>query len=250
MIKVTLVDHTGKGHPDPARYAAAQLIFAKSTRLTMSPSLLDDILGWPEEGLLKELTYIANTIPASHEFVNLTFMIENVTRAFTHQWVRNRHCSHAQQTMRVLDKKGWDYATGPTIKGHAYEPVYDEAMAKVRVAYDMMVANGVAIEDARGVLPTNITTNILTGMNLRTFVDIIKKRSSPRTQGEYREVLEQMKVAVEKVYPWIHLFTNRTFHQATKELDYKLAEWAHSGQISNDQKLSAMKLIDLLRREE
>lgn len=249
MIKVTLVDFTGANFPNDAMsadWAATMLIFAKSTRLTMSPSLLKDILDWPQAKKEEELKYIANTIPASHEFVNMTFMIEGVSRAFTHQWVRNRHCSHAQQTMRVLNKQGWDYTTGPSLKGSPYEAVYDEAMAKVRIAYDTMVSGGVAIEDARGVLPTNITTNILTAMNLRTFTDIIKKRSSPRTQGEYREVLEQMKAAVEKVYPWIHLFTNRTFHQATKELDTEIK--ALDADPVTTMKL--MKLVDLLRREE
>ena len=43
-MKVTLIEYTGSGHPDPAKHAMAILAFTKSTRLTMSPGLFAEIM--------------------------------------------------------------------------------------------------------------------------------------------------------------------------------------------------------------
>lgn len=247
-INVSLVEFTGSGHPDPARRAAALLVFTKSTRLTMSPGLFDDIMRWPQEKIDAELGYMANTIPSSWEFVDYTFMIEGVTRAYTHQHVRTRTASFAQQTMRVLDVSegpGWTYSTGPSIAGNEMlEREYREAMRDIADCYKWLVDNGAKIEDARGILPTNINTNIVAKFNMRTFVELVRKRSSPRTQGEYREVLDQMIAAVRAVHPFIDLFVNRTYDVAMKELDSEIME------ITDEAKRYRMlKLVDQLRQK-
>jgi flavin-dependent thymidylate synthase len=230
-MKVTLIDHTGMGHPDPD-HAINVLIFTKSTRLTMSPGLFSEIAAWPREKKLSELEYMANTIPSSWEFVNYTFMVEGVSRGFTHQYVRSREFSFAQQTMRVLDVSsgpGWEYHTGPTIdnnwddEGNTREELYIRQMKAIDETYKRLIASGVAIEDARGILPTNILTNIVGKCNMRTFVELVRKRSSPRTQSEYRDVLEAMKEAVRAVHPWIDLFIDRTFDRAANELCAEIA---------------------------
>lgn len=226
-MKVTLIDHTGMGHPDPD-HAINVLIFTKSTRLTMSPGLFSEIAAWPREKKLSELEYMANTIPSSWEFVNYTFMVEGVSRGFTHQFVRSRQFSFAQQTMRVLNVSegaGWDYLTGPSIEANQFaKKKYDDGMMAIADLYKELNAGaGVKIEDARGILPTNILTNIVGKCNMRTFVELVRKRSSPRTQSEYRDVLEAMKEAVRAVHPWIDLFINRTFDRAANELCAEIA---------------------------
>jgi len=266
-MKVSLIDHTGSGWPDPARRAAALLVFTKSTRLQMKPSLLDEIMTWPPEKMEEELSYMANTIPSSWEFCSYTFLIEGVTRAFTHQLVRTRTASFAQQTMRVLDVSegpGWDYATGPTIPSipnsdasydnltsHQEEcmSIYHGNMKDTAIDYKRLIANGAAIEDARGILPTNILTNIVMKINLRNWVDMIRKRSSSRTQGEYRDVLEAMKEAVLEVHPWAILFIDRTADRAIADLEKFLKEWQETGDITPMQKNTAVKLLDQLRAQ-
>lgn len=254
-MKVTLIDCTGFGSEDPEGYAANVLIFAKSTRLTMSPGLLDEIKAWPWEKKLKELEYIANTIPASHEFIDYTFLIEGVSRAFTHQLVRSRQFSYAQQTMRILDVSqgpGWDYASGPSVSGAAdpnrtaadlRSAIYRETMEDISVAYKKLLDAGASIEDARGVLPTNILTNIMMKGNLRNFCELVKKRSSSRTQGEYRDVLMQIKSAMIGVHPFVSIFINRTFDRAASDLEEKLREHVSDAIARNDM----IKLVDQMR---
>lgn len=254
-MKVTLIDYSGSGWPDPADRAATVLIFTKQTRLTMSPGLLAEIAAWPRERKLKELEYMANTIPSSQEFCDYTFMIEGVTRAFTHQFVRSRHCSFAQQTMRVLDVSegpGWTYATGPSIAKRTdgdklCNSMYSHAMDGIAETYKGLIEHGAAIEDARGILPTNILTNIVMKCNMRTFVELVRKRSSPRTQGEYRDVLEAMKAKALAVHPWLSMFIDRTFERAAKDLDKILEGWRIEGRVSKDDATFAQKLIDQMR---
>lgn len=241
-MQVTLIDFTGKGQDDPSKYAAALLLFTKRTRLEMKPELFDEIEHWSSEKTQEELKYMAGTIPSSWEFVDYTFLVQGVTRAFTHQFVRSRHFSFAQQTMRVLNVKGWDYATGPSIKGKA-EEVYKDTMNVIAGNYDRLIESGVLVEDARGVLPTNILTNIVAKCNMRTFVELVRKRSSPRTQDEYRKVLDAMQMEVLGVHPWVRLFIKRTFEQAAKDLDDKIKTLP----IDETERLTMIKLVDQMR---
>lgn len=255
-MKVTLIDYTGTGHSDPD-YAINKLIFTKRTRLQMSPEGLSEIASWPREKKMEELAYMARTIPSSWEFVEYTFMIEGVTRAFTHQFVRTRTASYAQQTMRVLNVEGWTYGTGPSFDQFRYgqdgsvidgSPLswYQKEMDLIAMTYREMIREGVKEEDARGILPTNIHTNIVSQMNLRTFVEMARKRASSRTQGEYRSVLEGMKEAVLAVHPWVSIFLERTKDKVIAELESAILA---SGS-SNQQIISMIKLLDELRKDE
>lgn len=226
-MKVELIDWTGKGI-DPW-YSACLMIWTKQTRTQMSPGGFEEIRGWPEERLREELNYMAATVPSSWEFSDFTFLISGVTRAFTHQLVRTRTASYAQQAMQVLnmsDGPGWEYLVGPTLKGRDdnSEDVYEDAMACVAEAYKALVNRpGIKTEDARGLLPTNILTNIVMKANLRSLCDLIRKRVSPRNQGEFVDVLREMKREMVSALPWVTIFLDREADVVAKEL-YALIE--------------------------
>lgn len=245
-MKVKLIDYTGAGTKDPARYAAERLVFTKQTRLEMKKDLLEEVEGWPWEKLEAELGYMANTIPSSWEFISYTFLINDVTRAFTHQFVRTRTGSYAQQTMRVLNVNGWTYGEGPTIDGDRQE-VYRATMDGIADSYEKLIEMGAKIEDARGVLPTNIHTNIVAKFDLRTMADTARKRASSRTQGEYRNVMDAMKAEVLRVHPWARMFFGRTFDRAAIDLENTLSHLKRDGRISQDQFITLMKLLDQMR---
>lgn len=241
---VKLVGFTGKGSSDPAREAANLLVFTKQTRLNMDADQMARVEAMTEEEIRAELYYMANTIPSSWEFVDYTFLINNVTRAFTHQFVRTRTGSYAQQTMRVLDVDGWTYGVGPTLEGS--DPLserYREAMRYVAGAYRDLVDRGAAIEDARGILPTNIHTNIVAKFSLRTLAETARKRASGRTQGEYRDVMKMMLEAVKEVHPWASLFLERDFDRSAADLETMVRRFIPKG----ENQIQAIKLIDQLR---
>ena len=234
-MKVTLINHT---------HAAKELlIFTKNTRLKMEASNMENIMNWTEEQKINELEYISNTIKSSWEFVDYTFMIEGVTRAFTHQFVRNRQGSYAQQTMRVLDVGGFNYSVGPSIECDISRmEKYCDTMETINVLYGELIQDGAEIEDARGILPTNIETNIVAKYNLRTMSELIAARSSPRTQKEFREVLNEMYTQILMVHPWAEMFLRNRKVKAAQELDLFIKNNADT-----DDEMGLIKLVDILR---
>jgi flavin-dependent thymidylate synthase len=200
------------------------LLFTKNTRLTMSASALAEIAAWPEDRKMEELRYMRNTIQSSWEFVDYVFAITGVTRAFTHQLVRHRvGTSFAQQAQRVVNMEGFEYlVTGAemtpdgTIRTHstknpiepwnAEEELYDDVMQTVERGYERLLSMGVKPQDARGVLPTNICTNIIFKANLRTLHDMALKRLCVKAQGEFQDVFRLLCDRVREVHPWTEDF--------------------------------------------
>lgn len=206
-MAVELISFTGKGAPDEAWAAADLLLFTKNTRLEMRPALFNEIRGWSQARKMQELEYMANTIPSSWEFVDYTFLVTGVSRAYTHQQVRTRAASYAQQSMRVVNVSDFDYVfTERNQQSPEAMAALAEGLQGIKNIYAALIAIGQPVEDARGILPTNIATNIVCKFNMRTFVELAKARSGGRTQGEYQQVVGRMVDAVLAVHPWMGKF--------------------------------------------
>lgn len=248
-MKASLIGYTGIGMHN--QYAPALLVFTKNTRLEMKPDSLYELVNGPWSVIEKELEYMSNTIPSSWEFIDYTFSIQNVTRAFTHQFVRTRTGSYAQQTMRVLNVDGFTHETGPSIEiQEDLKAPYEEFMKQINEFYNWLIEAGAQIEDARGVLPTNIHTNIVCKFNLRTLAEMAQKRSSPRTQFEYRKVLDQMINLVLEVHPWAEMFLRNRKADAAKMLDSFINHvFSDSNEpVANINKIDLLKAVDILRQ--
>ena len=102
------------------------LLFTKNTRLMNDEGAYDKIKAWPQEQKDEHLDYMLNTIKSSWEFIDYTFDIRDVSRGFTHQFVRTRQGSYAQQSQRTVDMTGFEYYTPERIiaDGMAKE-IYD-----------------------------------------------------------------------------------------------------------------------------
>lgn len=188
--------------------ALEKLLLTKQTRLTMEPGLLDQIRSWSDERKMKELEYMLGTIQSSWEFVDYTFMIDGVSRAFTHQLVRTREGSYAQQSQRTVEMDGFEYVATGVLQDHNTigAEYYDQTMRLIQLRYDGLLEMGVPPQDARGVLPTNICTNIVAKFNLRTLSNMAKLRLCTRTQGEYQDVFRLIRQRVIEVHPWTEPF--------------------------------------------
>lgn len=240
-IEVHLIDHT--------QDAAKKLVFTKQTRLEMTSNWRERIDKMSYAELKEQLDYIANTIPSSWEFVNYTFLILNVTRAFTHQFVRTRTGSYAQQTMRMLDIKQFKYRIPPAIKEQGGEALdaYNLCMQDIQLHYDKMIDAGVHPSDARGVLPTNVCTNIVAQFNLRTLSDLAKSRTSGRVQDEYREVFTKMMDSVLEIHPWVKPFLISDNKQKLMDLEHQVKEITGLDNY-HPRMIDIMKLIDQLKK--
>lgn len=199
-MKVELLEYTGA--PNRER-ALDLLLITKGTRLAHD----EDVSKWSPEKKQEHLEYMRDTIKSSWEFTDYVFRITSVTRAFTHQIVRTRTASFAQEAMRVVDVTDRQFIVPESVE---MNPVasqeWVEAESKIMEAYTGMIAAGVPIQDARGILATNIPTSIITKMNLRTLHNTGELRLCTRTQGEYQNVFREMKRLVVEVHPWAEEF--------------------------------------------
>ncbi len=197
-MKVQLINHTTD--------AVNLLLFTKNTRLMNDDDAYLRIADWPWDKKQDELDYMLQTIRSSWEFIDYTFNIREVSRGFTHQFVRTRQASYAQHSQRPIDMTGFSYYTPQRIaENEDAKALYDAAMMQINDAYQAL-REIVPAEDARGVLPTNIHTNIVAKFNLRTLSEMAKSRLSPRAQGEYQEVFKLMVKEVVAVHPWAEPF--------------------------------------------
>lgn len=239
-MKVTLINYTPM--------AVETLLFTKSTRLSMSPGLFMEIMEWPEQKKLDELKYMADTIPSSWEFVDYVFMVEDVSRAYTHQQVRTRAASYAQQSLRVVDRSKFDYVWPQRPISEKATLIIDSVLAHIKSAYQALVEQeGLATEDARGILPTNIATNIVCKFNLRTMAELARSRTGGRTQGEYISVVNAMCDEVLRVHPWAEHFLFSKPRDYFTEIE-AFAEREFGGDLLK--KGALLKIVDKMRKGE
>lgn len=232
---------------DFTQNAVDLLLFTKATRLNMTPSLMSDIRDMAHEEKMKQLDYMADTIPSSWEFVSYTFLLSGVSRAFTHQLVRTRTASYAQQTMRVLEMGEFDYVYPDAIQNDPdAKLVVDGVLKAIKGGYNTLRDLEIAPEDARGVLPTNIATNIVMKADLRTLATLARSRTGGRTQGEYQSMVNEIIDQVLAVHPWAAKFF------FTKKRDYfgEIEAFAKREFPDLLKRGELLKIVDKMRAEQ
>ena len=172
------------------------------------------------------------------EAVSMHFMIENVTRAFTHQLVRQRTAAYAQESMRfaVVEDMNEAVALPPSLAWTQEEVIagrtigealldahgdvdpgteefsrlptriqqflrWRHAVAAIGQSYEYLVNSGIPAEDARGLMPTNIVTRINYITNLRGLLDHAGNRLCTQAQFEWRAVFAQIAQAIRNYAP-------------------------------------------------
>jgi len=237
MITVRAIDYTGIGQPD-SLYAARLLAYTKNTRLNMTPDGFNNFMLMPKEHVLEEINYMVSSIPSSWEFVDVTFAINNISRACAQQITRTRQASYAMQSQRVTNMQEATANIPETVKD---KHKYLQAIKSSLDSYQSAVTAGESLEDARGLLPMNIHCNLIAKYNLRTLVDLLQKRSSLRVQGEYLEVVKQMRTEILNIWPWADAFFVPKQSRAI-ELIENVAQTC-----DKEQKMTLAKAADLLK---
>lgn len=241
-MKVQPLYWTGHCHFDKL-YAAKLLIFTKQTRMDMRSSW-EKVFRMSDDEVKAELAYMATTIASSWEFLDVTFLISECSRATAQQITRTRTASFAMQSQRVLDVSGSSYDAKNSAVAASIEASIDN--------YKYMIDNGTALEDARDALPIGIHCNLVAKYNLRTIVDLCIARESLRVQGPYREMVQQMKEAVLTIWPWAAPFFVPSNEKAAKLLEEAAAELRAieglNGAVYNGVSGKLAKAADLMKK--
>ena len=250
MPEVALIHYTGRGTDHPQLYAAQLLAFTKNTRLQMTPDGFDSFAKMPMDDLLDEMKYMAGTIPSSWEFVDVVFAVNGISRATAQQMTRTRTASFAMQSQRVTDMSDVDYNFPPEwADGSPLHDEYSNVMCEAVAGYHRLVRDGAKLEDARGVLPVGVNCNLIAKYNLRAFVDLVRARDSLRVQGEYVDVVRQMKEWVISIWPWSETFFEPKDAKAIAMIE-EVALWLRQTQRTSDVEPSTKlaKAADLLKK--
>ena len=146
---------------------------------------------------------VANLIKNGHEamieFFDITVKFVH-NRGFTHEMVRHRLCSFAQESTRFCNYSGDKFGNEITvIRPYWYcEDERDErfedatwynAMADVEKRYFNLLTLGLQAQAARGILPNDLKTEINVKANLREWRAIFKLRTAPSAHPDMRRVM-------------------------------------------------------------
>lgn len=190
--QVTLVSMTA----NPVRVmAAASELYAG--RVIHDPR---EISRETSERWLRDMTKTALQAPL--EFIDLHFLFEGVSRAWTHQDVRQRTAVFVQESQRFAVKEN---AADNIIMPPWFQDLPEDHPLRVDWLatckfigdkYNAWVNAGVPAEDARGILPTNIATKIHHKTNLRNLCEHAGMRLCTQAQFEWKQVWEGMVNAI------------------------------------------------------
>jgi len=138
------------------------------------------------------------------EHTNFTFAISGVSRSLTHQLVRHRIASYAQQSQRYVSISDPSFVVPPTIKKNAaMKKAYEKTMQTIWNEYNKLLSMEVPAEDARYILPNATCTNIMVTMNARSLLNFFELRCCLHAQWEIRTLANKMLNLVKKEAPQI-----------------------------------------------
>lgn len=133
------------------------------------------------------------------EHVSVTWRIEGISRACSHQLVRHRlasFCQLSQRYVKVDTDADW-YVIPPSIRDDdRMLEEYASEMWQCAKYYQSLLDNGVKPEDARFALPEATKTEIVATMNLREFASFYAARTDKAAQWEIRELAEDMMLSL------------------------------------------------------
>lgn len=185
--------------PNPEKIPA---MAAKLTHSKTKPEDLDKTSDKELKSILKHVMGLGHTSVIEH--ASFTFAISDVSRSLTHQLVRHRIASYAQQSQRYVNFNEPNYVTPPKIaKDKKMKEAFDETMQSIWCQYNKLLELGIPAEDSRYVLPNAACTNIVVTMNARSLLNFFELRCCLHAQWEIRQLANKMLQEVKKAAPTI-----------------------------------------------
>ncbi len=133
------------------------------------------------------------------EVIRFHFLIEGVTRSWTHQAVRTRSAFFAQESLRFAVKDSWvDDIAPPLSVRHDIDNrrIWEAALESAEDGYAALIDRGVPAEDARGLLPTAVRTRLHMSVDYRTLLHLAGLRLCTQAEFEWRSVMAGITQAV------------------------------------------------------
>ena len=137
------------------------------------------------------------------EFASASFRVV-ASRACTHQVVRHRIASYAQESQRYVRVDNPSYVVPPEIHDNAWAlDIFVQAINEAWKAYAQLLDLGVKKQDARFVLPNACKSMIMVSMNFRSWRHFLKLRCDKAAQWELRGIATSMLALLHPLAPGI-----------------------------------------------
>ncbi len=147
-----------------------------------------------------------HVIPNALETVALTFTIDGVSRATTHQLVRTRvGAGFGQFSQRANNLSGFNVRLPESFRlmdPHLVKR-YEESLEHLRRFYEGAITAGVPYQDARYVVPEGTQTSITATYNLLALIGTVRRRICNRMQWEVNYVARCMADLTVAALPWV-----------------------------------------------
>jgi len=146
-----------------------------------------------------EVKMVQNLIKRNHtammEFADMTVRF-TCDRGVSHELVRHRHCSFAQESTRYVKYDGemefilpcW-FENPPSKNVETPEGQWMWAMEDAEERYQDMLSQGQSPQQARSVLPNSLKTEIVVKTNLRDWMHIFLLRCDKAAHPQMRELM-------------------------------------------------------------
>ncbi len=186
-MKITLIQHT----PNPEEHIGllAGICYGKTGEQE------------PEQCIKRAKHCVTKGHLSTLRFAHATFLVEDISRICSHQFVRSKHLDFLQRSQRYCEES----ALGVVIPDSIASDGVEEHIYNCYEVYKKLIAGGIKKEDARFVLPQASTTELLAVGNFQAWYDFIKLRSGKEAQWEIREVAHEINRQLHSIAP--NIFT-------------------------------------------
>ncbi|MDR2098979.1 MAG: FAD-dependent thymidylate synthase [Rickettsiales bacterium] len=129
-------------------------------------------------------------------------------RGFTHELVRHRLAAYSQESTRYCNYTKDKFGNEITVikpcevaEGTSEYDVWKNAMENAEKSYFALINGGSKPENARGVLPIDVKTEIVMTANLREWRHVFRMRTSPAAHPSMRELMIPLQKEFQRLIP-------------------------------------------------
>ena len=182
-MKVTLVQNT----PNPEEHIGllAGICYGKTGEQS------------PEQCIKRAYHCVTKGHLSTLRFAHATFLIEDISRICSHQFVRSKHLDFLQRSQRYCNEEETNVVIPESISKYDVQ----DFVYNAQILYENLIKNGVKKEDARFILPQGTTTELLAVGNFQAWYDFIKLRSGKEVQWEIRAVAHEINRQLHGIAP-------------------------------------------------
>ena len=182
-MKVTLIQNT----PSPEEHIGllAGICYGKTGEQS------------PEQCIKRAYHCVTKGHLSTLRFAHATFLVEDISRICSHQFVRSKHLDFLQRSQRYCNEEETNVVIPESISKYDVQ----DFVYNAQILYENLIKNGVKKEDARFILPQGTTTELLAVGNFQAWYDFIKLRSGKEVQWEIRAVAHEINRQLHNIAP-------------------------------------------------